>query len=66
VERIPPRRRLQPPDLDRSRVINGFPAVAGFVDAVGYLTLFQLFTAHMSGNSVMAAGAWRAVAELLG
>ncbi len=26
--------------------------VGGFVDAVGYLTLFHLFTAHMSGNSI--------------
>ncbi len=25
---------------------------AGFVDAVGYIVLFQVFTAHMSGNSV--------------
>lgn len=26
-------------------------AIAGFVDAAGYLLLFHLFTAHMSGNS---------------
>ena len=26
--------------------------VGGYVDAVGYLLLFQLFTAHMSGNSI--------------
>lgn len=28
--------------------------VAGFVDAVGYLTLFHVFTAHMSGNTIAA------------
>lgn len=26
--------------------------VGGYVDAVGYLVLFKLFTAHMSGNSI--------------
>ena len=26
--------------------------VGGFVDAVGYIALFQVFTANMSGNSV--------------
>ena len=26
--------------------------VAGFVDAVGYIVLFHMFTANMSGNSV--------------
>jgi uncharacterized membrane protein YoaK (UPF0700 family) len=32
-------------------------AIAGFVDAAGYLLLFHLFTAHMSGNSA-AMGAF--------
>jgi uncharacterized membrane protein YoaK (UPF0700 family) len=32
-------------------------AIAGFVDAAGYLALFHLFTAHMSGNSA-AMGAF--------
>lgn len=27
-------------------------AVGGFVDAVGYIALFQIFTANMSGNSI--------------
>jgi uncharacterized membrane protein YoaK (UPF0700 family) len=31
--------------------------VAGFVDATGYVVLFRIFTAHMSGNSV-AMGAY--------
>lgn len=29
--------------------------VAGWVDGVGYVLLFKLFTAHMSGNSIAAA-----------
>ena len=29
-----------------------FTIVGGFVDAVGYITLYQIFTANMSGNSV--------------
>ena len=30
----------------------GMTAVGGFVDAVGYIALFQIFTANMSGNSI--------------
>ena len=26
--------------------------VGGYVDAVGYIALFQIFTANMSGNSI--------------
>ena len=42
--------------------------VAGFVDAVGYLTLYRVFTANMSGNSVAmglhaAGGQWRRAAH---
>jgi len=39
-------------------------SVGGFVDAIGFLVLFNMFTAHMSGNSVwfgaaIGAGSWR-------
>ncbi|HEY7060616.1 MAG TPA: YoaK family protein [Chloroflexota bacterium] len=40
-------------------------AVGGGVDAIGYLTLWHIFTAHMTGNTVSASlraaeGQWRA------
>src|SRR5262249_58742304 len=39
--------------------------VGGYVDAVGYLLLFQLFAANMSGNSILLGvalgqGQWQA------
>lgn len=43
------------PDLDRRGKIAVallLTIVGGFVDAVGYIALFQIFTANMSGNSV--------------
>ena len=43
------------PDLDRRGKIAialSLTVVGGFVDAVGYIALFQIFTANMSGNSV--------------
>lgn len=50
-------------DLNKSSLALGFAWIAGFVDAVGYLALYRLFTAHMSGNSVglgvdIAQGRW--------
>ncbi len=43
------------PDLNwrgKVAVALSLTAVGGFVDAVGYIALFQIFTANMSGNSV--------------
>ncbi len=43
------------PDLDRRgkiAVALSLTSIGGFVDAVGYIALFQIFTANMSGNSV--------------
>jgi uncharacterized membrane protein YoaK (UPF0700 family) len=45
----------QAPDLGRPgkiAVALALTMVGGFVDAVGYIALFQIFTANMSGNSV--------------
>lgn len=41
--------------MEQARVALGLTATAGFVDAVGYLVLYHLFIAHMSGNSVASA-----------
>ena len=43
------------PDLgERSKVAVALSltVVGGFVDAVGYIALFEVFTANMSGNSI--------------
>lgn len=37
---------------DKGRVAIALAMVGGYVDAVGYIVLFHLFTAHQSGNSV--------------
>ncbi len=36
----------------KSLIALSLTAVGGFVDAVGYIALFQVFTANMSGNSI--------------
>src|SRR5690349_20405956 len=46
-------------------------ALAGYVDAIGFLHLRGMFVSFMSGNSTrmgvcLAAGDWRAAAEALG
>ncbi len=46
-----------PPELGAPGKIGAalsLTAIGGFVDAVGYIALFQVFTANMSGNSVHA------------
>jgi uncharacterized membrane protein YoaK (UPF0700 family) len=43
--------RVPQPTLERAWLAVVLGAVGGFVDAIGFLTLARLFTAHMSGNS---------------
>ena len=37
---------------EKVAIVLGLTGIGGFVDAVGYIALFQIFTANMSGNSV--------------
>jgi uncharacterized membrane protein YoaK (UPF0700 family) len=53
-----------PEDAENAALALILAGVAGATDAVGYLTLFGLFTAHMTGNTVAMAAhvgqeAWR-------
>ncbi len=42
---------LEPGNRGKIAMALSLTAVGGFVDAVGYIALFQIFTANMSGNS---------------
>ena len=37
---------------EKVAIVLGLTGIGGFVDAVGYIALFQIFTANMSGNSI--------------
>jgi len=41
----------RPPEASRPSVAITLASIGGLVDAVGFLTLFGLFTAHLSGNT---------------
>jgi uncharacterized membrane protein YoaK (UPF0700 family) len=69
-----PEDRVAEPDVEIPRAARGgaFPLawVAGYVDAVGFLTLAGLFVAHMSGNTVrlgvfVGSGDWSLAAQRL-
>jgi uncharacterized membrane protein YoaK (UPF0700 family)/uncharacterized membrane protein len=50
AERPPPPGRLSP--RQRSGLAIALSAVAGSIDAIGYIVLFKVFTANMTGNTV--------------
>jgi len=59
----PLRALVRPPDdaIELSRLEERLPpllsAIAGMVDLIGFFTLGNIFTAHITGNLVLAAGA---------